>query len=86
VVAKGLVHPNNALNRLLYTQTPEEVVATFPYLSDLEKKFACRALFDQRAERLAAGGRPMLLHLMEWMKRQRFNGHAVDDTRVTFDA
>ena len=26
------------LNRMLYTQTPEEVVATFPYLSDLEKK------------------------------------------------
>ena len=45
------------LNRMLYTQTPEEVVATFPYLSDLEKKFACRALFDQWAERLAAGGK-----------------------------
>jgi hypothetical protein len=26
------------LNRLVYTQTPEDVVATFPYLSDLEKK------------------------------------------------
>ncbi len=45
------------LNRLLYTRRPEEVVATFPYLSGREKKFACRALFDQWAERLAAGGR-----------------------------
>jgi hypothetical protein len=35
----------------------EDVVATFPYLSDLEKKFACRALFAQWAERLAAGGK-----------------------------
>ena len=41
------------LNTLLRTRTPEDVVATFPYLSDLEKQFACRALFDQWAERLA---------------------------------
>jgi hypothetical protein len=34
-------------NDLLWTKTPEEVVATFPYLSGREKKFACRALFDQ---------------------------------------
>jgi hypothetical protein len=34
------------LNTLLRTRTPEDVVATFPYLSDVEKKFACRALFD----------------------------------------
>jgi hypothetical protein len=74
------------LNTLLYTRTPEEVVATFPYLSDLEKKFACRALFDQWAERLAARGRKMLPHLMEWMNRQRFNGHAADDTPRAFDA
>jgi hypothetical protein len=132
------------LNRMLYTQTPEEVVATFPYLSDLEKKVACRALFDQWAwkklgleqslgtrlvtyaddlvvlcrrgsaetalhhlreimgklklavneektrickvpERLAAGGRPMLPHLMEWMRQQRFNGNAGDDPGA-FDA
>ena len=66
-------------NGLLWMKTPEDVVATFPYLSDLEKQFACRALFDQWAERLAAGGRPMLPHLMEWMTRQRFNGHAGDD-------
>ena len=74
------------LNRLLYTRTLEEVVATFPYLSDLEKKFACRAVFDQWADRLAAGGKPLLPHLMEWMRRQRFNGHAADDTSGSFDA
>jgi hypothetical protein len=72
------------LNTLLRTRTPE-VVATFPYLSCCEKQFACRALFDQWAERLAAGGRPMLPHLMEWMARQRFNGHAGDDPGA-FDA
>jgi hypothetical protein len=72
------------LNRLLYTRTPEEVVATFPHLSDREKQFACRALFDQWAERLAAGGRPMLPHLMEWMTRQRFNGR-VGDRRIKDD-
>jgi hypothetical protein len=43
------------LNRLLYARTPEEVVATFPYLSDREKQFACRALFDQWAERWRRG-------------------------------
>jgi hypothetical protein len=74
------------LNTLLRTRTPEEVVATFPYLSDREKQFACRALFDQWVERLAAGGRKMLPHLMEWMKWQRFNGHAADDTPRSFDA
>jgi hypothetical protein len=74
------------LNTLLYTRPPEDVVATFPYLSDREKQFACRALFDQWAERLAAGGNRMLQHLMEWMRRQRFNGHAADDTPGACDA
>jgi hypothetical protein len=68
-----------ALNALLRTRPPEDVVATFPYLSDRERKFACRALFDQWAERLAAGGRKMPPHLMEWMARQRLYGHAGDD-------
>ena len=67
------------LNTLLRTRTPDEVVATFRYLSDREKQFACRTLFDQWAERLAAGGRPMLTHLMEWMTRQKVNGLAADD-------
>jgi hypothetical protein len=29
-------------NDLLWTKTPEEVLATFPYLSDREKRFVCR--------------------------------------------
>ncbi len=74
------------LNTLVLTQTPDEVVEAFPYLSDLEKKFACRALYDQWAGRLAAGCKPLPPHIMEWMRRQRFNGHAADDTPGTFDA
>jgi hypothetical protein len=73
-------------NTLLWTKTPEEVVATFPYLSDREKSFACRALFDQWSKCLAEGWRGLPPHLMEWMARQRFNGHAADDTPGTFGA
>jgi hypothetical protein len=50
------------LNTLLRTRRPDEVVATFRYLSDREKQFACRALFDQWAERLAAGGADAAAH------------------------
>jgi hypothetical protein len=32
------------------------------------------------------GWRGLPPHLMEWMTRQRFNGHAGDDTPGTFDA
>jgi hypothetical protein len=53
------------LNTLVLTMTPEDVVAKFPCPSDLEKKFTCRALFDQWAGRLAAGCKPLLTHLME---------------------
>ena len=74
------------LNTLLLTQTPKEVVATFSYLSDREKSFACRALFDQWAKCLGDGWRGLPPHLMEWMARQRFNGHAGDDTPGAFDA
>jgi hypothetical protein len=52
-------------NTLLWTKTPEEVVATFPYLSDREKSFACRALFDQWTKCLAEGWRGLPPHLME---------------------
>jgi hypothetical protein len=53
-------------NALLWTKTPEEVVATFPYLSDREKSFACRALFDasgvcrerRRYRRISPSDRP----------------------------
>jgi hypothetical protein len=75
-----------SINALLWTKTPEEVVATFPYLSDREKSFACRALFDQWAKCLAEGWRGLPPHLMEWMARQRLNGHAGDDTPGAFDA
>jgi hypothetical protein len=75
-----------SFNALLWTKTPEEVVATFPYLSDREKSFACRALFDQWAKCLAEGWRGLPPHLMEWMARQRLNGHAGDDTPGAFDA
>ena len=54
----------------LLTKTPEEVVATFPYFSDREKSFACRALFDQWAKCLAEGRRRIPPHLMEWMARR----------------
>src|SRR5205807_7913542 len=40
---------------LLRTKTPEEVVATFPYLSDREKSFCLRALFEQWTKVLAEG-------------------------------
>ena len=83
-------------NTLLWTKTPEEVVATFPYLSDREKSFACRALFDQWTKCLAEGWDGLPPHLMEWMARQRLllrqgsggqvNGHAGDDTPGSFDA
>ena len=42
-------------NTLLWTKTPEEVVATFPYLSDREKSFCLRALFEQWTKVLAEG-------------------------------
>ncbi len=73
-------------NTLLWTKMPEEVVATFPYLSDLEKSFACRALFEQWTKVLADGWDGLPPHLMEWMARKRFNCHAADDTPGTFDA
>jgi hypothetical protein len=73
-------------NDLLWTKTPEDVVATFPYLSDREKSFACRALFEQWSKCLAERWRGLPPHLMEWMARQRLNGHAGDDTPGTFDA
>jgi len=62
-----------ALNRLMLTQTPDEVVEAFPYLTEREKRFACRALFDQWAGRLADGWKDDLPpHIREWMARQEF--------------
>ncbi len=73
-------------NTLLLTRTPEDVVATFPYLSDREKSFVCRTLFDQWTKCLAEGWRGLPPHLMQWMARQRLNGHAGDDTPGRFGA
>jgi CRP-like cAMP-binding protein len=69
VVALVLVEPNDSLvhsDGLGPAQqgSGQGLAATFPDLSELEKTFACRALFDQCAERLAAGGRPMLPYLL----------------------
>jgi hypothetical protein len=73
-------------NDLLWTKTPEEVFATFPYLSGREKSIACRPLFDQWTKVLAEGWDGLPPHLMEWMARKRLNGHAGDDTPGAFDA
>ena len=73
-------------NTLLLTRTLEDVVATLLYLSDREKSFACRALFDQWSKCLAEGWRGLPPHIMEWMARQRFNVHTGDDTPGTCDA
>jgi hypothetical protein len=46
--------------------TPEAVVASFPYLSDLEKSFCLRALFERWSKLLAEGwqGEPLPPHLL----------------------
>jgi hypothetical protein len=54
----------------LASKTPEEVVATFPYLSHREKSFCLRALFEQWTKVLAEGWDGLPPHLMEWMARQ----------------
>ena len=53
-------------NDLLWTKTPEEVLATFPYLSDREKSFALRGLFENWTKELAGGWDGLPPHLMEW--------------------
>ena len=59
--------------RLLWSQTPEEVVATFAYLSAREKSFCCRALFERWTKLLAEGWNGLPPHLMDWMTQQRGN-------------
>jgi hypothetical protein len=73
-------------NDLLWTKMPEDVLATFPYLSDREKSFCLRALFEQWAKCLAEGWDGLPPHLMTWMARKRGNGHAGGDMPGTFDA
>ncbi|MGH6810793.1 MAG: hypothetical protein ACREDM_00110 [Methylocella sp.] len=78
-------------NALLGMLTPEAVVATFPYLSDRERGFCLRALFERWSQLLADGwqGEPLPPHLMQWIARKRLhlrqgfggqvNGYAGDD-------
>ncbi len=70
----------NTLDALLLTMTPEEVVATFPYLSDLEKIFACRAPCSTSGRAACGRVEPLPPHLMEWMARKRKNGQTAGDT------
>ena len=75
-----------AFHALLRTGSPEDVVAAFPYLSDREKTFASGGCLRTGRDELAGGWDGLPPHLMEWVARQRFNGHAGDDTPGTFDA
>jgi len=81
---------------LLRAGSPEDAVAAFPYLSDREKTFALRGLFENWTKELAGGWDGLPPHLMEWVARKRLllrqgsggqvNGHAGDYTPGTFDA
>ena len=56
------------------------------YIHNYDVETLNRALYDQWAGRLAAGCKRLPPHIMECMQRQRFNGHAGDDTPGAFDA
>ena len=58
-----------AFHALLRAGSPEDAVAAFPYLSDREKSFAFRALFEQWTKELAGGWDGLPPHLMAWMAR-----------------
>jgi hypothetical protein len=75
-----------AFHALLRAGSPEDAVAAFPYLSDLEKNFVLRGLFENWTKELAGGWDGLPPHLMAWVARKRGNGHAGDDTPGTFDA
>jgi hypothetical protein len=57
-----------ALIDRLCTMTPPAALGAFAYLSDQERAFACRALRELWASRLAAGSGPLLPHLAAWME------------------
>jgi NAD(P)-dependent dehydrogenase (short-subunit alcohol dehydrogenase family) len=65
-----------AFHALLRAGSPEDAVAAF----------ALRGLFENWTKELAGGWDGLPPHLMEWMARQWFNGHAADDTPGAFDA
>jgi hypothetical protein len=60
-------HELKTFERLLWKQSPEEVAASFSYLSAREKSFLCRALFDRWNTLLSEGWNGLPPHLMEWM-------------------
>src|SRR2546423_13855785 len=60
-----------AFHALLRAGSPEDSVAAFPYLSDLEKTFVLRGLFENWTKELAGGWDGLPPHLMEWMARSR---------------
>ena len=65
-----------AFHALLRAGSPEDAVAAF----------ALRGLFENWTKELAGGWDGLPPHLMEWVARQRLNGHAGDDTPGAFDA
>ena len=81
---------------LLRAGSPEDAVAAFPYLSDREKTFCLRGLFENWTKELAGGWDGLPPHLMAWVARKRLllrqgsggqvNGHGGDDTPGSFDA
>jgi hypothetical protein len=75
-----------AFHALLRAGSPEDAVAAFPYLSDREKTFCLRGLFENWTRELAGGWDGLPPHLMAWVARKRGNGHAGDDAPGTFDA
>lgn len=66
-------HDKKRFKSMLWKQSPEEVSASFSYLSPREKRFLCRALYDRWSELLAEGWNDLPPHLMEWMTGLRGN-------------
>lgn len=66
-------HDHKRFESMLWKQSPEEVAASFSYLSPREKRFLCRALYDQWTKCLAEGWNGLPQHLMEWMIAQHGN-------------
>lgn len=66
-------HDHKRFEAMLWKQPPEEVAASFSYLSAREKGFLLRALFDQWTKCLAEGWDGLPPHLMEWITAQREN-------------
>jgi hypothetical protein len=64
--------------------TPEAVGASFPYLSDQEKSWYCRALFERWSKLLVEGWDGLPPDLMQRMARKRLDGDARDEFRHHF--